>query len=302
MAAVALLLLFFGTGVFLRQKIRRERAFSLSHNLTRYVIYIALPALILHQMPRLHPDSSLLLPILSAWGIFLFSVGVLLLAARYWGWSRSLLGGLLLSVPLGNTSFMGIPFTQAFFGEAGIPYALIYDQLGSFLILSTAGIVILALFRGENPSGRKILLSILRFPAFVALALSLMLPATFLEWLDPLSAALASTLSPVALVAVGLQLQLRFEAEHRSALIFGLLLKLILAPLLLLWIFRLVGIEGIAAQVSVFEAAMAPMISSSSMAILAGLESRFVATLLGYGILASFLTLPLIAQIVQSLL
>jgi predicted histidine transporter YuiF (NhaC family) len=35
------------------------------------------------------------------------------------------------------------------------------------------------------------------------------------------------------------------------------------------------------------------MVSSSMLAIMAGLERRFVASILGYGIVISFVTLPL---------
>jgi len=50
-------------------------------------------------------------------------------------------------------------------------------------------------------------------------------------------------------------------------------------------------LHTLTAQV-IFEAAMGPMISSAMLAMMAGLEQRFVASLLGYGIVLSFVTLP----------
>jgi predicted permease len=58
-------------------------------------------------------------------------------------------------------------------------------------------------------------------------------------------------------------------------------------------------INSLSAQVSLFEAGMGPMISSAMLAMMAGLEKRFVASILGYGIVISFVTLPLWYQVIK---
>jgi len=67
--------------------------------------------------------------------MLLFSAGLVFLAARLWRWERSTTGVLLLVVPLGNTSFLGVPMIQTFFGAAGLPPLIIYDQLGTMMIM-----------------------------------------------------------------------------------------------------------------------------------------------------------------------
>jgi predicted permease len=303
MGSILLLLGFCALGFSLRRRLGNALRLSVAGMLNRYVVYIALPALVLVYLPGIDPDGALALPILSAWGIFALSAVIVLLAARRAGWSRGVTGALLFTVPLGNTSFLGVPFTLVFFGESGLPYTLVYDQLGSFLILSTVGIFLLALYSGKRFRWRDAVWRMLRFPAFLALLAALFLGESGLPDLlyRPLSW-LAASLSPAAMIAVGLQLRLRFEPAERGAFLFGLGVKLLLAPLILLGVFLLVGLEGTAAQVSVFETAMAPMVSSSTLAILAGLEAEFVASLLGYGILASFVTVPVMGWIVKMLL
>jgi len=170
-----------------------------------------------------------------------------------------------------------------------------YDQLGSFLILSTVGVVMLSIYTAREPSLGAIFRRIALFPAFWALIGAFFLRGyAFPVWIETPLELLAASLSPVAMIAIGLQLRLRFASHETAPFITAMLFKLILAPALLLAFFVLIGQKGIAAQVSVFEAGMAPMVSSATMAILAGLNPRFTASVLGYGIVLSFLTLPMV--------
>ena len=134
-------------------------------SLNLYVIYIALPALTLQQVPRLNFSDNILSPLIMPWLVILFSSVVVLLLCKTMHWSRETTGSLLLMVPLGNTSFLGIPMVEQFFGSSAIPYAVLYDQFGSFLALSTYGTLILALYgSGSLPSPVSVLKRIFFFP------------------------------------------------------------------------------------------------------------------------------------------
>jgi len=89
--------------------------------LNMFALYVSLPALILLKVPELRLESDALVAAVVPWGMLLLSVMLVLLAARHFGWSRSKTGVLLLVVPVGNTSFMGVPMVNAFFGASGIP-------------------------------------------------------------------------------------------------------------------------------------------------------------------------------------
>ncbi|MCI5143816.1 MAG: AEC family transporter, partial [Candidatus Electrothrix sp. ATG1] len=177
--------------------------------LNLFVIYISLPALILLKIPELTFSRDLLVPAVMPWTMLLFSSALVLLLSKVFRWGRPTTGCLLLIIPLGNTSFLGIPMVQAFFGEESIPYALVYDQLGSFLGLATYGSLILALYgTGDNqPSIHSAIKKIITFPPFIALILAFALksfsyPATVTHLLKTMSA----TLVPLVMVAVGFQL------------------------------------------------------------------------------------------------
>jgi hypothetical protein len=265
--------------------------------LSLFVIYVSLPALVLLKVPELEYSAKLLVPTLMPWAMLLVTALLILLPARLLGWSREITGSLLLLVPLGNTSFLGIPMVTAFFGESGVPYAVIYDQLGSFLALATYGTVVISVYGGgeDKPGLHDMVKKIVTFPPFLALVLAALLktavyPPVTMRILE----ALAGTLVPVVMIAVGFQLTVRISREALAPLGLGLFLKLAAAPLLALAGCRFLGLGGDAVEVAIFEAGMPPMVSAGALAILAGLAPALTAALVGLGIILSFVTLPIL--------
>jgi hypothetical protein len=268
--------------------------------LNLFVIHVSLPALVLRTVPGLTLSRALLAPALMPWAMLALTAAAVLLLARLCRWPRETTGSLLLLAPLGNTSFLGIPMVKSFLGEAAIPYAVFYDQLGTFLGLATWGSVVLALYGhgAARPTAASVARKIATFPPFVALLAALALrpfgyPPVAARLLD----ALAATLVPVVMIAVGCQLRLRVGRGAVGPLTAGLGLKLVAAPLAALGLCRALGIEGPAAAVSVLEAGMPPMISAGALALLAGLAPELSAALVGLGILLSFVTLPALAAL-----
>jgi malate permease and related proteins len=226
------------------------------------VIYISYPALVLLNIPKLVFSNELFIPAIMPWVMLIFSAALILLLSKILKWDRVVTGCLLLLVPLGNTSFLGIPMVRAFFGEQAVPYALVYDQLGSFPALTTYGTLILAIYgTGESkPSIKRIGKKIINFPPFIALILAIVLrpipyPPVLLDFLE-MSAA---TLVPLVMIAVGFQLQLKMDKALLSQLSVGLTIKLVAAPIIALLLTRMMGLRGELVQVAIFEAGMPPM-------------------------------------------
>ena len=88
-----------------------------------YVLYVALPALILKNIKLLEFSFSLLIPAITPWLLLLVVVALVLLLSKFFNWSREVTGALLIILPLGNTSFLGFPMTEALFGNVAMPYA-----------------------------------------------------------------------------------------------------------------------------------------------------------------------------------
>ncbi|MGO4775633.1 diguanylate cyclase [Lysobacter sp. 2RAB21] len=120
-----------------------------AQTLNLVVLYVCLPAAVLRYAPRLHLEPALLGVAAVPWlllGATVLLVGAL---ARVLGLRRDEHAVLLLTVALGNTSFLGYPLTRALIGEHALPYAVVYDQFGAFLILSTFGLWVLARYGGD---------------------------------------------------------------------------------------------------------------------------------------------------------
>lgn len=274
--------------------------------LNTFVMYVALPALVLQKIPSLHFSWDLLIPALVPWILLLLVSALILLLGRLLHWSRDIIVALLIVLPLGNTSFLGFPMIEALFGGDWLPYAMIYDQIGSFVALATWSTILAALY-GVNAAQSQVspaamAMRILTFPPFLALVVGLSLKAwTYPPLLQTTLDNLAATLVPLIMFAVGFQLKFSLAGERLSPLLSGLGIKLLLMPLLVLCGAMLLGLSGKAVQVSVFEAAMPPMISAGAIAMMAGLAPRLVAALVGFGLLLSFITLPLWAWLLHQL-
>jgi len=268
-----------------------------SQTLNLFVIYVSLPALVLMKVPELQFSQEVLVVAIVPWVLLVFSAGLIIIAAKIFYWSRDILAALLLIVPLGNTSFLGIPMVQSFFGEQAVPYALIYDQLGSFLALAVYGSLILALFsQAQNKvTIKSVLMKIITFPPFISLVIALMLsytslPQAYFDFLSPL----AATLVPVVMIAVGFQLNLKLESGQLQPFIIGLSVKMLIAPALIFLLFLLFDLDGMIYKVTIFEAAMPPMISAGALAIMVNLAPKLTAAMIAYGIVFSFVTLPIL--------
>lgn len=286
--------------------LKRIPAFSseTGNILNLFVIYISLPALILLKVPELEFSVDILIIAIMPWTMLVFSAGLVICASRILKWDRSTTGCLLLVVPLGNTSFLGVPMVGTFFGQDLVLYALLYDQLGSFLALATYGSLIIALYgtAGDKPSTSSVLKKIVTFPPFIALILAFCLrPFSYPAVAESLLSTLSATLIPLVMIAVGFQLKLRMDKKQVSQLSFGLLVKLVVAPLTALACCYFLGLDGIIVQIAIFEAAMPPMVSAGALAILANLSPTLTAALVGIGIVASFVTLPLLYQLLSNI-
>ncbi len=263
--------------------------------LNMFVIYVSMPALVLQNVPQMVFSKDLLVLMIMPWAVLLLSCALILLFSRIFKWSRSVTGCLMLLIPLGNTSFFGFPMVKAFFGEGAIPYALVYDQVGSFLGLAVYGSFILAVYgsAGSRPTVKSVTKKIITFPPFIALIIAVLLkPVEYPPAFMNLLAMLSSTLVPLVMTAVGFQLTLRLNREDTFQLGFGLLVKLVAVPAAALIFCKAAGLEGEAVRISIFETGMPPMISAGALAIMANLSPALTSALVGVGIIISFATLP----------
>lgn len=260
--------------------------------LNLYVINVAMPALVLRSVPGLQVDRDALLVIAVPWLLVGVAAAMVWLLAQALRWSRATLGALLVLVPLGNTAFVGYPAVQALAGDQALPLAVLYDQLGTFIIVLVYALPIIAVFGGgERPLAWALLRRLLSFPPFIALLIGLTLPLP--GWLLRMIEPVALSLVPLACFAVGFRFQLRAPDGLALPLALGLGLKLVAMPALALLIAQLVGLGPLATQVVTLQSGMSTMITAGALVQAARIEPELAAAMVGWSLLLAAFTLPL---------
>jgi malate permease and related proteins len=266
--------------------------------LNRFVIDICLPATILRLVPKLSLEPALAVLVLVPWSMALLAYLAARVVARPLGLDRANRTALFLLTALGNTSFLGFPLCSALLGERSLPLAAVYDQFGSFLILGTVAPIALAtVSAGKRPRAPELARRVFSFPPLIALIVAL-LPIPWPEFLEPLLAAAALALVPLAMVAVGLKLRLAPPRPLR-VFAFGMLMKLLVLPCAAWALARALGAPPFVTKVAVLETAMPTMITAGAVLMAQKLASELAAALVGWGIVLSLLTVPAWAHLLR---
>ena len=297
-----LVLICISIGIFLRRTGKLTSAAAPIFN--SFVIWISLPALVIEKIHALSESQlyskAMVLPISMPWLQVAFAATFYWAAKRWTRQSKAVLGTLLLTLGFGNTSFVGFPLLRALIGTQAIPPAVLLDQLGSFLALSTVGVIFAT---GGSHGFLGTVKRVITFPAFVALVFAVLtrrfeFPISFNEAVMALNA----TLVPLALVSVGVQLNWNREAifPRLKMLTLGLGIKLVVFPLLVAGLYRLWLSPGsLEYSVIVLESGMAPMITAGILASESGFDPELASLMVGVGIPLSLVTVSVWATLLR---
>jgi predicted permease len=268
-----------------------------------FLIFLSLPGLILSQIPKLFQMGVLggnwWIPVSMAWIQFGISFLLFYFLGQKLKWSQPKAGALILTAGLGNTSFVGFPLLETLIGREALPIGILIDQAGSFLALSTVGVIVAASCTGEKVQASSIARRILTFPPMIALIAAVvwsLFGSPGSELLLPVFDKIGSTLVPLALFAVGFQLRIQKHVLQKRwlPLTLGLCFKLVLAPALFAFLYlKLLGGKDLITHVTVLESAMAPMVTAAVVATDFRLDNELANLMVGIGIPLSLVTVPL---------
>lgn len=247
-----------------------------SHVLSRAAFYLFSPAIVLDALINSDVSSTEYGQIAAT----LFLTVVLLwvfgeIAARLLHLDASTRAAFLVAVILMNSGNYGMPVNFFAFGEPGLVRASLCVTVNAILT-STVGVYLVA--RGQAAVGRSALRRtalrrVLSVPALYAALLGVVI--NLAGWTPPETAVkaihlLGQGLVPTSLVILGIQvthtLREQLEFSHVPALLFVMLGRLIVAPLVAHVAGGLVGLDGLSRNVVVLEMATPVAIMSLVLA------------------------------------
>lgn len=263
----------------------------------KYVLQVALPAVIIAKISKVTFDADVVLPIAVAWSVMVLSIVAVLIASRIFKWNRSITGALLLVGVLGNTSFLGLGMVESLLGADHLASAIAYDQVGTFVGLALWGSFVASTYGAGDGGWRSVLNRLSRFGPFLALLASLIfriidLPAD----VYPILNGIGKTVAPVAMCALGLRFTLSVSRSVQVPALLGLISKMAVLPALVFAVSIVVGSpQDLAWSTSILQAAAPPMVTAGVVAVGAGLSAELVAFMVGVGTLVAFVSLPLLS-------
>ncbi len=263
-----------------------------SKELIEFIIYFSLPAIVFNKIYQLELTFQILKIIIIFNLIILFNLTLAYFLAKFLKLEKRLFATFLIIATFGNTSFIGFSYIDAFYGQDYVIYALIYDLFGSFLLLVSLGMMIINWGSGQYINFRSITKSILYFPPIIMFFVTIfakffIVPAFILNTTE----SLGSTLVPLAMVAIGMKLQIKNIFYKLREVLSAIFLKMILVPIIVYFAFLLFyNIEDILSKVTIVEAAMPPMTMAVVLIIKGGLDETFAINALVLGVLSSLLT------------
>lgn len=239
----------------------------------------------------------------------LLSVGATLLLSMALAWllrlPRERWGVFAAMAGMSNTVFIGVPVCTQLFGEACIPYVMLY-YLGNTSFLQSAGILLVERSGNRAPQGGgagRFLKDVFTKPPILGVIASIGLLLLGVELPGPVmrfAGYISDTVSPLALIYCG---YIVYEVGLKNLRLLPglpamLVMRLAVAPVIC-WAFCLLfGVEGLARDVFLVESALPVVSQVTVMAGAYGADEEYAATGACLSILGCFITLPVLMLII----
>lgn len=266
-----------------------------SKQLIEFIIYFSLPGIVFSKIYPLVLDIKILNLILMFISFILFNLLLAYFVGKMMKLNRILLATFMIMATFGNTSFIGFSYIEAFYGEDYIVYGLIYDLFGSFLLLVSIGMFIITWGTGKKNNITHIFKSIFLFPPSLMFFITILVKHFEVpNFLILTSQTIASTLVPIAMIAIGMKLELKHIFARFHIVSVAMILKMIVVPIIVLIGFHyFYGLNQTWVKVTIIEVAMPPMTMATVLAIKGGLDEKLAINSLVLGVLLSLLTITL---------
>ena len=205
-------------------------------------------------------------------------------------WPRRQVDALVLSVAFVNAGNFGLSVILFSFGQAGLELGTVFFVASNFVI-NTLGVFFALRSNGGAWRG---LLGVFKLPGLYAFGLALLLRTWRITLPEPLMrplTLLSQATVPIMLLLLGMQLSQTRLSRRYGQVAIGALLRLIAGAGVALGLAPLCGLQGLARQVAIVEAATPTAVNSALMAIEFDADADYVTSVILVSTLLSSLTL-----------
>ncbi len=220
---------------------------------------------------------------------------LLFLVTKFCGKKESR-GALIQGIFRSNFLIFGVPVAESLFtdgslsGKAAVMVAIIVPVYNVFAV------VVLEAMSGKKSDAKKIVLNILKNPLIIGSVCGFL--GLFLKQQGVLVPSLlygsvksvASIATPLALIALGASLDFKSVKENSSYIVWGVLSKLVLAPLLFITAGILIGFRDRELAILIAMYASPAAVSSYTMAQQMGADEQLAGHLVVFGTAISVIT------------
>ena len=266
-----------------------------SKQLIEFIIYFSLPAIVFSKIYPLTLDERIVGLILMFISFILFNLLLSYFVGKLMRLNRLYLATFMIMATFGNTSFIGFSYIDAFYGQDYIVYGLIYDLFGSFLLLVSVGMFIITWGKEKKNDVKSIFKSVFLFPPTIMFFITVFAKNFEVpNFLILTSQTLGSTLVPIAMIAIGMKLELKHIFARFHIVTTAMTIKMIVVPIIVLIGFKyFYGIDQTWVKVTIIEVAMPPMTMATVLAIKGGLDEKIAINSLVLGVLLSLFTITM---------
>lgn len=276
---------------------------KIKNAISKIIIKIVLPCLILSSVSSKELEKELMGDIFV---VFLMSVFCLLVLL-----GMGVITAKALKIPkgteavhkllscLGNVSFVGYPVISAMYGETGFFYAIIYWLIND-LFLWTFGVITL---KDEKPKSVRELIKNLINPntiAFTVAIIMLIFGIKMPKLLGDTVSSIGGLTVSLSMIFIGMALAEVDANVLKKWWIFVIApFKMIIFPILFIYIFKLLGIREILLGAVVLEAAMPAQTVLSILANESDADAEYAACGMFVTTILSLVTLPFICYMIK---
>ncbi len=263
-----------------------------SKELVEFIIYFSLPAIVFAKIYPLELTYKTLELVFMFNTIILANLLLAFFVGKLFKLDKKTLATFMIIATFGNTSFIGLSYIDTFYGQDYVVYALIYDLFGSFLLLVSIGIIIINWGSGRHVNFRSIVKSVIFFPPIImffitVFAKSFEVPVFVMNTMQ----AIGSTLVPIAMIAIGMKLEVKNIFYKFKLATTAIILKMFVVPIIVLVLFSIFyNLDDTWSKTTILEVAMPPMTMAVVLAIKGGLDERLAINALVFGVLLSLLS------------